>query len=98
MKPYVKREKNDAADAEAILEAVIRPTMRFVSVKTLAQQSVMVLHRPRELLMHKRVGLASRDGDREAPLNSGRIKVTSLQNSVFVCDSVTWGFKKSKSG
>ncbi len=60
----------------------------------LAQQSVMVLHRPRELLMHKRVGLASRDGDREAPLNSGRIKVTSLQNSVFVCDSVTWGFKK----
>ena len=45
VKPYVKRQKNDAADAEAICEAVTRPTMRFVEVKSPEQQSVMVLHR-----------------------------------------------------
>src|SRR5262245_13921948 len=45
VKPYVKRQKNDAADAEAICEAVGRPTIRFVPVKTPEQQSVMVLHR-----------------------------------------------------
>src|ERR1700733_12706694 len=45
VKPYVKRGKNDAADAEAICEAVTRPTMRFVPVKTPEQQSVMMLHR-----------------------------------------------------
>ena len=55
VKPYVKRQKNDAADAEAICEAVSRPTMRFVSVKTAEQQSVMVLHRTRLLLMRQRV-------------------------------------------
>jgi len=47
-KPYVKRQKNDAADAEAICEAVTRSTMRFVEVKNPAQQSVMVLHRVRQ--------------------------------------------------
>ena len=51
VKPYVKRQKNDAADAEAICEAVGRPTMRFVAVKTVEQQSVMVLHRTPLLLM-----------------------------------------------
>src|ERR1700757_5513745 len=45
VKPYVKRSKNDASDAEAICEAVTRPTMRFVGVKSPAQQSVLVLHR-----------------------------------------------------
>jgi hypothetical protein len=54
VKPYVKRQKNDAADAEAICEAVSRPTMRFVPVKTVEQQSVMVLHRTRLLLMRQR--------------------------------------------
>ena len=54
VKPYVKRQKNDAADAEAICEAVSRPTMRFVPVKTVEQQGVMVLHRSRELLMRQR--------------------------------------------
>ncbi len=44
VKPYVKRGKNDAADAVAICEAVTRPTMRFVAVKTPEQQSVMMLH------------------------------------------------------
>ena len=59
VKPYVKRQKNDAADAEAICEAVSRPTMRFVPVKTVEQQSVMVLHRTRLLLMRQRVRLAN---------------------------------------
>jgi transposase len=47
VKPYVKRQKNDAADAEAICEAVGRPTMCFVAVKKAEQQSVMALHRTR---------------------------------------------------
>lgn len=54
VKPYVKRQKNDAADAEAICEAVTRPNMRFVPVKTEEQQSVLVLHRARDLLMRQR--------------------------------------------
>jgi hypothetical protein len=45
VKPYVKRQKNDMADAEAICEAVTRPTMRFVPVKSVEQQSVLILHR-----------------------------------------------------
>ena len=44
VKPYVKRGKNDAADAAAICEAVTRPTMRFVSVKSTEQQGVLMLH------------------------------------------------------
>ena len=47
VKPYVKRQKNDVADAEAICEAVSRPSMRFVPVKTADQQSVQVIHRTR---------------------------------------------------
>jgi transposase len=54
-----KRQKNDVADAEAICEAVGRPTMRFVPVKTVEQQSVMVLHRTRLLLMRQRTPLAN---------------------------------------
>jgi transposase len=54
VKPYVKRQKNDAADAEAICEAVTRPNMRFVPVKTEEQQSVLVLHRARDLLIRQR--------------------------------------------
>ena len=57
VKPYVKRQKNDAADAEAICEAVTRPNMRFVPVKTEEQQGVLVLHRSRDLLMRQRTML-----------------------------------------
>jgi hypothetical protein len=57
VKPYVKRGKNDAADAEAIYEAVTRPTMRFVAMKSTGQQSVLMLHRTRELLVRQRVSL-----------------------------------------
>src|SRR5213075_444158 len=47
VKPYVKRQKNDAPDAEAICEAVSRPNMRFVETKTPEQQSCLMLHRAR---------------------------------------------------
>ena len=57
VKPYVKRQKNDATDAEAICEAVTRPTMRFVPVKSEEQQSVLMLHRVRELLIRQRTML-----------------------------------------
>jgi transposase len=59
VKPYVKRNKNDAADAEAICEAVTRPTMRFVAVKSAEQQSVLMLHRTRELLVRQRTMLVN---------------------------------------
>jgi transposase len=49
VKPYVKRHKNDAIDAEAICEAVTRPNMRFVATKTSEQQSCLTLHRTRHL-------------------------------------------------
>jgi transposase len=57
VKPYVKRGKTDAADAEAIAEAVGRPTMRFVAIKTVDQQAVLLLHKVRELLFQQRTML-----------------------------------------
>jgi transposase len=55
----VKRQKNDTADAEAICEAVTRPTMRFVEVKTPEQQSILVLHRTRLMLMRQRIQVSN---------------------------------------
>ncbi len=57
VRPFVKTNKNDAADAEAICEAVTRPTMRFAPVKSAEQQSVLMLHRARELLVRQRTML-----------------------------------------
>jgi transposase len=57
VKPFVKRHKNDAADAEAIAEAASRPTMRFVAVKTEAQQARAMLFRTRDLLVRQRTQL-----------------------------------------
>lgn len=57
VKPYIKRGKNDAVDAEAICEAVTRPTMRFVDIKSAEQQSGLMLHRTRELLVRQRTAL-----------------------------------------
>src|ERR1700759_961748 len=53
VKPYVKRQKNDATDAEAICEAVTRPNMRFVPTKTVEQQSCLLLHRARHLFIRQ---------------------------------------------
>ena len=57
VKPFVKRQKNDAADAEAIVEAASRPTMRFVAVKTEEQQARAMLFRTRDLLVRQRTQL-----------------------------------------
>jgi transposase len=59
VKPYVKRQKNDAADAEAICEAVTRASMRFVEIKSPEQQSVMSLHRVRLMLMRQRTQVSN---------------------------------------
>ena len=59
VKPYVKRGKNDAADAEALCEAMSRPTMRFVPVKTAEQQAGLMLIGVRERLIRGRTQLAN---------------------------------------
>jgi hypothetical protein len=57
VKPYVKRQKNDMADAEGICEAVTRANMRFVPTKTPEQQSRLMLHRTRHLFMRTRMAV-----------------------------------------
>jgi transposase len=57
VKPYVKRQKNDAADAEAICEAVTRANMRFVETKTPEQQSCLMLHRTRQLFIRQQTAV-----------------------------------------
>jgi transposase len=66
VKPYVKRGKNDATDAEAICEAVTRPNMRFVPVKSAHQQAVLMLHRTRALP-------AANDAGERVPGTSGGV-------------------------
>lgn len=60
VKPYVKANKNDARDAEAICEALLRPSMRFVPVKGVEQQAVLSLHRLREGLVEGRTAMVNR--------------------------------------
>jgi transposase len=57
VKPYLKRQKNDAADAEAICEAVLRPSMRFVETKTKDQQACLMLHRTRHLFVRQQTAV-----------------------------------------
>jgi len=59
VKPYVKSQKNDSRDAEAIAEAVTRPTMRFVPIKDVDQQDIQALHRVRERLIGERTALVN---------------------------------------
>ena len=59
VKAYVKRGKTDAADAEAICEAVSPPSMRFVPLKSMEQQSALMLHRSRDLLVRQRTMLVN---------------------------------------
>ena len=59
VKPYVKTNKNDAADAEAICEAVARPNMRFVPIKNTEQQAVLALHRVRQGYIKARTAQAN---------------------------------------
>ena len=92
VKPYVKRNKTDAADAEAICEAVGRSNMRFVPIKTLDQQGVLSLHRVRSLFVRQRTaaintvrGLLTEFGivagkgiQRVAELDSGWTKLAAI--------------------
>lgn len=59
VKPYVKTNKNDAADAEAICEAVARPNMRFVPLKNVEQQAMLALHRVRQGFVRARTAMAN---------------------------------------
>lgn len=59
VKPYVKSNKNDATDAEAVCEAMARPSMRFVAVKTLEQQDIQAVHRVRSGLIEQRTAKAN---------------------------------------
>jgi transposase len=82
VKPFVKTNKNDAADAEAICEALVRPTMRFAAVKSADQQSVLMLHRARELLVRQRTmlinALRGHCGEFGIVVAQGASKVTAL--------------------
>jgi transposase len=83
VKAYVKRGKNDAADAAAICEAVTRPSMRFVPIKNVEQQSVLMLHRTRDLLIRQRTQLINAAIWGEPAVASaggpGRVKLTSYR-------------------
>ena len=59
VKPYVKSNKNDRNDSEAIAEAVTRPNMRFVPIKSIEQQEILTIHRARSLVMKQRIALAN---------------------------------------
>lgn len=77
VKPYVKRNKNDGRDAEAICEAMGRPTMRFVQVKSMESQAVQVLHRTRSLLGRQRTMIAN--GLRSALAEFGIVAAQGLK-------------------
>jgi transposase len=62
VKPYVKTNKNDMADAEAICEAVGRPNMRFVAIKNVEQQAILSVHRARQGFVKARTAQATRYG------------------------------------
>ena len=80
--PFVKTNKNDATDAEAICEALMRPTMRFAAVKSAGQQSVLMLHRARDLLVRQRTmlinALRGHCGEFGMVVAQGASKVTIL--------------------
>ncbi len=82
VKPFVKTNKNDASDAEAICEALMRPTMRFTAAKSAEQQSVLMLHRARELLVRQRTmlinALRGHCGEFGLVVAQGASKVTAL--------------------
>jgi len=86
VKPYVKRNKTDAADAEAICEAVTRPTMRFVPVKSPEEQAAGMVLKTRELLRRQRSQAANAMRAHMAEL--GIIAATVLQSSWPFCATI----------
>ena len=94
VKPYVKRGKTDAGDAEAICEAVTRPTMRFVPIKSVEQQAALALHRTRDLLVRQRTQLVNMIGDswRSSASTSQRASRTPWHSS-----GARWPVKRTRS-
>ena len=86
VKAYVQRNKNDAADAAAICEAVTRPSMRFVPVKNAEQQSVLMRHRARSLLVRQRAmlvnALLSRFQAGGARVAGFRVRLTGARDGI----------------
>ena len=91
VKPYVRRSKTDAADAEAICEAVGRPSMRFVPVKSTAQQAELLHHRARDLLVRQRTmlinALRGHLGEFGIIAPAGRHRVPDLLNRLMEADN-----------
>jgi transposase len=83
VKPYVKTNKNDAADAEAICEAVSRPNMRFVPIKTPDQQAVLALHLARQGFVRQRT--AQGNQLRGLLVEYGVTKPQGIRISAHVC-------------
>src|SRR5712675_2174094 len=79
VKAYVKRNKNDAADAEAICEAVRRPTMRFVRIKSAEQQGQLMQHRTRDVLIRQHQRLAGASGRARGRGGAGQRRVNELR-------------------
>lgn len=86
VKAYVKRGKNDAADAEAICEAVRRPTMRFVPIKSPDQQSILMIHRARSLVVRQRTMAAN--ALRAHLAEFGRVANPGIQNILKLARSI----------
>ena len=97
MKAYVKRNKNDAADAEATCEAVRRPTMRFVPVKSAEQQGQLMQHRARDLLMRAAwVGLVPRQDSTGGKRKLGPISKQGESDRIdFAREAAMAAFAKS---
>ena len=98
MRPYSKGQKNDFRDAEAIAEAVQRPTMRFVATKTAEQLDLQALHRVRERLVSQRTGIINQSvGVRPIGLKSRIHEIRSLYNVPSPGLTLAWGYGKSVS-
>ncbi len=89
VKPYVRRGKTDAADAEAICEAVTRPTMWFVPIKSAEQQSVLALHRTRALLVDQRTQLVNMIRSQLAEF--GLVLAKGIQHALRLVDQLVDG-------
>lgn len=87
VKPFVKTNKNDAADAEAICEAALRPTMRFVPIKTREQQSLTMLHKARDLLIRQRTSVAV--AMRSHLAEFGIISAQGIRNGMKIAQAVS---------
>jgi transposase len=101
VKPFVRRQKNDAADAAAICEAVTRPSMRFVGVRSLENQAALMHHKTREMLVSQRtqllnalrshlgeVGVIAPQGPRHARELADRIEACDETIPIEVCEAL----------